>query len=79
MLSRSQMLERQKAGILTAGSPNEIVSTRVYGDTAIITYRTKTPANTTIVGTRVLVKQSGVWKWAAVSQGTTVGGTLPAK
>jgi len=78
ILSRAQILERHKAGILTAGSANEIISTRVFGDTAIITYRTKTANNVTIVGTRVLVKQAGAWKWA-LSQGTRVGGTLPTK
>ena len=80
VLERKEVLDRQKAGVLTAGTPNEILNIHLYGDTAIVAYRTKAPLNggTIIVGTRVFVKQAGVWKWA-LSQGTTVGGTLPGK
>lgn len=79
ILERKQVLERQKAGVLMGGAANEILTVRSYGDTAIVTYRTKVPLNggTTLIGTRVFVKQSGAWKWA-FSQGTFVGGTLPA-
>ncbi len=79
LIDRSAAIERQKAGKLLAGTPNEIVKTQVYGDTAIVTYKTKIPLNNgaTLIGTRVFLKQGGVWKWA-YSQGTVVT-ALPPK
>jgi hypothetical protein len=79
VLDRKEVLERLKAGHLFAGTPNEILNIHVYGETAIVTYRSRTPLNggTDLLGTRVFVKQAGVWKWA-FSQGTLVGGALPA-
>ncbi len=80
ILPRKDILERQKAGNLMAGTPNEILSVHVYNNSAIVTYQTKTPLNggTTIIGTRVFVKQAGAWKWA-YSHGTTVSGAMPGK
>ena len=77
---RKEVLELQKAGQLVAGTANEILSVRVHGDSAIVTYKTKAPLNggTTIIGTRVFVKQGGAWKWA-LSQGSVVSGPLPGR
>jgi len=79
LIDRSAAIEREKAGKLLAGTPNEIIKTQVSGDTAIVTYKTKIPLNngTTLIGTRVFVKQGGVWKWA-YSQGSVVT-ALPPK
>lgn len=80
IMERKQLLERVKQGLLFAGAPNEILGIHLYGDTAIVNYRTRTPLNggTDLLGTRVFVKQAGTWKWA-LSQGTLAGGALPGK
>jgi len=79
LIDRNAAIERQKAGRLLAGTPNEIVKTQVYGDTAIVTYKTKVPLNngSTLMGTRIFLKQGGVWKWT-YSQGSIVT-PLPPK
>jgi hypothetical protein len=73
LIDRNAAIEMQKAGKLLAGTPNEIVKTQVYGDTAIVTYKTKVPLNggATLMGTRIFLKQGGVWKWT-YSQGSIV-------
>lgn len=79
LIDRNAAIERQKAGRLLAGTPNEIVKTQVYRDTAIVTYKTKVPLNNgaTLMGTRIFLKQGGVWKWT-YSQGSIVT-QLPPK
>ena len=70
MLDRKEALDRQRAGKLLAGTPNEIIKTQVFGDMALVTYKTKIPVGT-LVGTRVFLKQGGAWKWV-YSQGSIV-------
>lgn len=79
LIDRNAAIERQKAGRLLAGTPNEIVKTQVYGDTAIVTYKTEVPLNNgaALMGTRIFLKQGGVWKWT-YSQGSIVT-PLPPK
>jgi hypothetical protein len=73
---RDSFLARQKAGQMLAGINPEIVSIRVYGDSAIVMSRfvlaakSETAQPTTVLSSHFFVKQDGVWKWA--SHGATI-------
>lgn len=68
LFSRDEYLKRQKQGMMLAGGKTEILKTRIYGDSAVVIDRytdTSAKGTLTIVGTYILVRQDGVWKWAS--------------
>lgn len=79
ILERKDYLALQKQGSMLTGGKTDILKIRIYGDTAVVTDRysdstSKGPLR--IVGTNVLVKQGGIWKWASF-QGTLEGAPGP--
>lgn len=68
---RDRFLANQKAGKMLTGINPEIVSIRVFGDSAIVMSRfvlaakSETTQPTTVLSSHFFVKQDGVWKWAS--------------
>ena len=67
---KKALLENIKAGTLVSDVQEKELKTRIYGDTAILTYmdsiRTRDGAMVEMIATRVFVKQRGFWKVVSV-------------